>query len=73
MNLPGRGLTKFENTGLVYMLWISAIPTRIYELFLVVSEETGLKIDLFCSLEDIWSIQPAYSACWRAVIEVNVC
>jgi len=38
---------------LVYMLWILAIPTRIYELFLVVSEETGLKIDLFCPVENI--------------------
>jgi hypothetical protein len=35
------------------MLWISAIPTRIYELLLVVSGETGLKIYLFCSVEDM--------------------
>jgi hypothetical protein len=35
------------------MLWITAIATRIYELFLVVSGETWLKIDLFCPVEDI--------------------
>ena len=28
---------------------------------------------LFCPVEDIWSIQPAYSTCWCAVIEVNLC
>jgi len=32
---------RLRNTGPVYMLWISAIPTRIYELFLWFLEKQG--------------------------------